>query len=101
MTIFNIPESESPNSLLENWKRHLKIIQKILGVNKIRKSEFNSLYRIEEVIRDKCRPIIIKLNGLNAKLRNLQVISKGNKNAVYSNPDRTASELVAFKEFRE
>ena len=104
--VFNIPESENPSSSLENTKRDLNTIQEILGVHKINKSEFNSLYRIGKIIKNRCRPIIIKLNNLEAKqrllkLRNLKVNSKGKENAVYINPDRTASELLAFKKLRE
>ena len=59
-----------------------------------------------KINNDRCRPITIKLNNLKAKprllkLRNLKVISKGNENAVYINPDRTASELLAFKKLQE
>ena len=105
MIVFNIPKLESPDSPLENSKSDLKTIQKIFGVNKIIKSEFNLFYRIRKVIKDRCRPVIIKLNDLNAKqgllkLKNLKVISKGNENAVYINPDRTFSELLAFKKLR-
>ena len=104
--VFNIPESESPNSSLENSKRDLKTIQEVLGENKIIKSELNSLYRIGKINKDRRRPIIIKLNNSKAKqrllkLRNLKVNSKGNENPVYINPDRTASELLAFKKLRE
>ena len=59
-----------------------------------------------KINKDRCRPIVIKLNNLKAnerllKLRNLQVISKGNEKAVYINPDRTASELLDFKKLQE
>ena len=82
--VFNIPESESPNSPIEISKGDLKTIQEILGQKKIMKSEFNSFYRIVKVIRDKCRPVILKLNDLNAKqrlikLRNLKGITKGKR----------------------
>ena len=104
--VFNIPESENPSSSLENSKKDLNTIQEILGVHKIIKSEFNSLYRIGKIIKNRCRPIIIKLNSLEAKqrllkLRNLKVIRKGKENAIYINPDRTVSELLAFKKLRE
>ena len=39
---------------------------------------------------------------MNAKQRLLKLINlKGNENPVYNNPDRTASELSAFKKLRE
>ena len=55
-----------------------------------------------KIIKNRCRPIIIKLNDLNAKQRLLKLRNlKGKDNPVYNNPDRTASELSAFKKLRE
>ena len=104
MIVFNIPKSESPNSPLENSKRDF--IQEVVGVKKIRKSEFNSMYRIGKTIKDRCRPVIIKLSDLAAKqrllkLRNLIVINQRKENAVYIIPDRTASELLAFRNYEK
>ena len=48
-------------------KIDFKTIQEILGVNKIIKSEFNSLYRIGKVIKGRCRPIIINFNDFQSK----------------------------------
>ena len=105
--IFNIPESKNPtDSALENCKTDLKIVQQVLGENKIKKEEFKSLYRVGKITENKIRPIIIKLNNLATKhrllkLRNLKIVNGEMESKVYINPDRTFLELEAFKALRK
>ena len=105
--IFNIPECKIPtNSALENCKNDLKIVQKLLGENKLKKEEFKSLYRVGKIADNKNRPIIIKLNNLASKhrllkLRNLKIVNGESELKVYINPDRTFLELEAFRALRK
>ena len=105
--IFNIPESKNPtNSALENCKNDLKIIQQVLGENKMKKEEFKSLYRVGKIADNKIRPIIIKLNNLASKhrllrLRDLKMFNGEIESKVYINPDRTFLEIEAFRTLRK
>ena len=105
--IFNIPECKnSTNSALENCKNDLKIVQQVLGENKIKKEEFKSLYRVGKIADNRNRPNIIKLNNLASKhrllkLRNLKIVNGEKESKVYINPDRTFLELEAFRALRK
>jgi len=80
--VFNIPENKSVplQSQFDSCKKDFKVLQDVLGENKIEKHELKSLYRIGKFEVGKVRPIIVKLNDAKAKerlikLRNLKYVT--------------------------
>ena len=105
--VFNIPEEKS--DLLQNQfdstKKDFKILQEVLGENKLKKHELKTLYRIGKFEVGKIRPIIVKLSDAEAKqrlikLRNLKYVTQEIETNIYINPDRTIEQLKTFKKLR-
>ena len=87
-------------------KKDFKVLQDVLGENRIEKHELKSLYRIGKFEVGKVRPIIVKLNDAKAKerlikLRNLKYVTHEFEVKIYINPDRTIEQLKTFKKLRE
>ena len=106
--VFNIPEDENVplQSPFDNYKRDFKVLQEVLGEDRIEKHELKSVYRIGKFEVGKPRPIIVKLNDANAKerlirLRNLKYVTHNSEVKIYINPDRTIEQLKLFKKLRE
>ena len=64
--VFNIPENKGVPQL-DGCKKDFKVLQEVLGENKIEKHELKSLYRIGKFEDGKIRPIIVKLNDKKLK----------------------------------
>ena len=106
--VFNIPENKSVplQSQFDSCKKDFKVLQDVLGENRIEKHELKSLYRIGKFEVGKVRPIIVKLNDAKAKerlikLRNLKYVTHEFEVKIYINPDRTIEQLKTFKKLRE
>ena len=105
--VFNIPEDKSDplQNQFDSCKNDFKILQEVLGENKIKKHELKTLYRIGKFEVGKVRPIIIKLSDTEAKqrlikLRNLKYVTQELETKIYINPDRTIEQLKTFKKLR-
>ena len=106
--VFNIPENKSVplQSQFDSCKKDFKVLQDVLGENRIEKHELKSLYRIGKFEVGKVRPIIVKLNDAKAKerlikSRNLKYVTHEFEVKIYINPDRTIEQLKTFKKLRE
>ena len=103
--VFNIPENKGVPQL-DGCKKDFKVLQEVLGENKIEKHELKSLYRIGKFEDGKIRPIIVKLNDKKAKerlikLRNLKYVTNEFEVKIYINQDRTIEQMKKFKKLRE
>ena len=93
-------------SQFDSCKKDFKVLQEVLGENKIEKHELKFLYRIGKFEVGKVRPVIVKLNDTKAKerlikLRNLKYVTHDFEVKIYINPDRTIEQLKIFKKLRE
>ena len=106
--VFNIPENKDVpvQGQFDSCKKDFKVLQEVLGENKIEKHELKTLYRIGKFEDGKVRPIIVKLSDTKAKerlikLRNLKYVTHEFEVKIYINQDRTIEQLKMFKKLRE
>ena len=106
--VFNIPENKGVplQGQFDSCKKDFKVLQEVLGENKIEKHELKTLYRIGKYENGKVRPIIVKLSDTKAKerlikLRNLKYVTHEFEVKIYINQDRTIEQLKMFKKLRE